>query len=50
MLQPTTTMLQQYLPFTVLKPNGPATAIVSPFLLQQYLPFTVLKPTISRRL
>ena len=36
--------LQQYLPFTVLKPSL-ATLSNSPFnvLLQQYLPFTVLK-------
>ena len=38
--------LQQYLPFTVLKPP-PKTILMSapPIKLQQYLPFTVLKPS-----
>ena len=35
-------MLQQYLPFTVLKQDAPSTSIRQG-LLQQYLPFTVLK-------
>ena len=37
--------MQQYLPFTVLKPP-PKTILMSapPIKLQQYLPFTVLKP------
>ena len=42
-------MLQQYLPFTVLKPL-PHALITSRFngWLQQYLPFTVLKPKSTR--
>ena len=38
-------MLQQYLPFTVLKQSSDGTKEYkkSEFLLQQYLPFTVLK-------
>ena len=36
-------MLQQYLPFTVLKLNMTFLAIFSVWQLQQYLPFTVLK-------
>ena len=35
--------LQQYLPFTVLKPNSPFNVFRNSDLLQQYLPFTVLK-------
>ena len=37
--------LQQYLPFTVLKPTWHIFETISViFKLQQYLPFTVLKP------
>ena len=37
--------LQQYLPFTVLKPSRTVNNLVAgPVQLQQYLPFTVLKP------
>ena len=38
-------LLQQYLPFTVLKRKGKYAAVVPELslLLQQYLPFTVLK-------
>ena len=39
-------MLQQCLPFTVLKPNGTFDVEVKD-KLQQCLPFTVLKPSIS---
>ena len=43
--------LQQYLPFTVLKPYGTDADIFNSVKLQQYLPFTVLKlsppPSIS---
>ena len=36
--------LQQYLPFTVLKPmQRKRMALRATFVLQQYLPFTVLK-------
>ena len=35
--------LQQYLPFTVLKPNGENHYEETTVQLQQYLPFTVLK-------
>ena len=35
-------LLQQYLPFTVLKPNKDSTLFLT-LALQQYLPFTVLK-------
>ena len=37
--------LQQYLPFTVLKPTTADFILAQPLALQQYLPFTVLKPT-----
>ena len=44
-------MLQQYLPFTVLKPaNILNNVIIQLFPLQQYLPFTVLKQLILLRL
>ena len=36
--------LQQYLPFTVLKPQEVPKFTYDPKTLQQYLPFTVLKP------
>ena len=36
--------LQQYLPFTVLKPNCNDAVFIKDCKLQQYLPFTVLKP------
>ena len=41
-------MLQQYLPFTVLKRIKFAFGWLPRTLLQQYLPFTVLKPSILR--
>ena len=37
-------MLQQYLPFTVLKHLKEAGVKINTDKLQQYLPFTVLKP------
>ena len=37
------TLLQQYLPFTVLKPCFTVTKSIILHPLQQYLPFTVLK-------
>ena len=41
-------MLQQYLPFTVLKQmNDPLPRISYCVGLQQYLPFTVLKPNVT---
>ena len=45
-------MLQQYLPFTVLKHrnNTEALPVVRTPLLQQYLPFTVLKPFLTSAL
>ena len=39
-------MLQQYLPFTVLKLTISRNNSIESDTLQQYLPFTVLKPTI----
>ena len=36
-------LLQQYLPFTVLKHDSMKSKLVKVGLLQQYLPFTVLK-------
>ena len=44
--------LQQYLPFTVLKPNVMmwTSGFSSIILLQQYLPFTVLKPSFQASL
>ena len=39
----TNTSLQQYLPFTVLKPSDASVTITNSPALQQYLPFTVLK-------
>ena len=38
-------MLQQYLPFTVLKPSYLSRLDATGLKLQQYLPFTVLKPS-----
>ena len=39
--------LQQYLPFTVLKPTTADFILAQPLALQQYLPFTVLKPLVN---
>ena len=42
-------MLQQYLPFTVLKHIKRCRLSLYPPWLQQYLPFTVLKPHVGER-
>ena len=41
-------MLQQYLPFTVLKPKVAVAITTAVIVLQQHLPFTVLKPEHSK--